>query len=51
MYLVFEYLETDLEKIINDKKSVMSAAEARNFMKQVLECVAYLHAHEIVHRV
>ncbi len=44
-------METDLEKIINSPTTPLGPAEVRCFMRQMLECVVYLHGKGILHRV
>ena len=51
LYLVFEYVDTDLENMIANKKALTTQAEIKNIMRQILECVQYLHSQSIIHRV
>ncbi len=39
-YMVFEYLEADLEGILKSSKVVLSALHVKTFMKQLVEGVA-----------
>ena len=50
LYMVLEYFDTDLEKIISSAKSPLPVSEIKNYMKQILECAAYLHDNKIMHR-
>jgi len=50
LFLVLEYLETDLEKIIAGSKSPIPQHQIASYLKQILECVSYLHENKILHR-
>ncbi|KAF5273468.1 hypothetical protein FQA39_LY07485 [Lamprigera yunnana] len=50
LYLVFDYLDIDLKKYIDNTETVMSDELLKSYMKQLLEGVAYLHMHRILHR-
>mmetsp|Transcript_45820 Transcript_45820/g.143329 ORF Transcript_45820/g.143329 Transcript_45820/m.143329 type:complete len:408 (-) Transcript_45820:169-1392(-) len=53
VYLVFEYCEHDLARLIDSRGtrlSVFSEAQVKNLALQLLSAVAHLHLHWIVHR-
>lgn len=51
IYLVMEYLETDLSKLIKDNSVILKEEHIKNIMIQLLEGVTYLHQNFIMHRV
>ncbi|KAK4883458.1 hypothetical protein RN001_006777 [Aquatica leii] len=50
LYLVFEYLEIDLKKYVDNVEKHMSEDLIKSFLKQLLEGIGYLHMHRILHR-
>ncbi|XP_018334920.1 cyclin-dependent kinase 2-like [Agrilus planipennis] len=50
LYLVFEYLDIDLKHYLDRLKQVMSEELLKNYVRQILEGIAYLHSHTILHR-
>ncbi|CAL0333684.1 unnamed protein product [Lupinus luteus] len=48
--LVFEPLDQDLGRYIRDNRGVQDRSTRRSFMWQILNGVAYCHAHKILHR-
>jgi len=51
LWLVSEYMETDLKKIIDDRETIqLSAADCKSYMYMLLKGVQYLHANWILHR-
>lgn len=48
--IVFEFLNHDLSGIINDCSIDMNEAIVKSLTKQLLEAVAYIHSHNIMHR-
>ncbi|XP_028153092.1 cyclin-dependent kinase 2 [Diabrotica virgifera virgifera] len=50
LYLVFEYLDLDLKRYLDNTRRPMEAELLRNYMKQLIEALAYLHSHRILHR-
>nr|CAH7732228.1 unnamed protein product [Callosobruchus chinensis] len=50
LYLVFEYLDLDLKRYLDNTKSPLEAEFIRSYMKQLIEALAYLHSHRILHR-
>ncbi len=51
IYLVMEYLETDLSKLIKDTQTILKEEHIKNIMIQLLEGVQFLHKNFIMHRV
>ncbi|MEW5300956.1 MAG: hypothetical protein WDW36_003843 [Sanguina aurantia] len=50
VFLVFEYCEHDLGRLLDAMPAKFSIAEVKCLMKQLLEAVAYLHQRWTVHR-
>ncbi|XP_050307821.1 cyclin-dependent kinase 2-like [Anthonomus grandis grandis] len=50
LYLVFEYLDLDLKRYMDHSKQPLEAELVKNYMKQLLDAIAYLHSHRILHR-
>ncbi|XP_010044395.2 cell division control protein 2 homolog C [Eucalyptus grandis] len=55
LYLVFEYLDTDLKKFIDSHRKgpnprPVPAATVQNFLYQLLKGVAHCHSHGVLHR-
>lgn len=50
LYLVFEYLELDLKRYMDNTKYPLDEELIKNYMKQLLDAMAYLHCHRILHR-
>ncbi|CAH1999168.1 unnamed protein product [Acanthoscelides obtectus] len=50
LYLVFEYLDLDLKRYLDGTRSPLEAELIRSYMKQLIEALAYLHSHRILHR-
>lgn len=54
LYLVFEYLDTDLKKFIDSRRSVIAGPLPPNviqsFMYQLCKGVAHCHSHGVMHR-
>jgi len=49
--LVFEYLDSDLEKFIaNNSDKFFVESEIKKFMKQILHGLAYCHSRGVIHR-
>lgn len=49
VYLVFEYMPTDLEKVISSKMN-LTDEHIKFFMYQLLRGIFYLHSGDIIHR-
>ncbi|KAG8391099.1 hypothetical protein BUALT_Bualt01G0152600 [Buddleja alternifolia] len=52
VYIVMEYLETDLKRYINNlkKEKSLGISEVKSLMKQLLEGVKFLHENGVMHR-
>ena len=57
LYLVFEYLDKDLKKLMddyakerNDGLGGLPEPLAKSYLKQLLEGIAYCHQHRVLHR-
>lgn len=50
IFLVFEYMDTDLEQIINCKSILLSTPHVKAYMIMLLEGLIYLHDNWILHR-
>ncbi|XP_013413448.1 cyclin-dependent kinase 7 [Lingula anatina] len=48
--LVFEFMNTDLEVIIQDSNIVLTAAHIKSYVLQTIQGLEYLHANWILHR-
>ena len=50
VYLVFEYVEKDLKRFLEEREGKLSAGEVKRMMFQLVSAVAYLHSRRIIHR-
>lgn len=50
IYLVFEHLELDLKKLLNKYKDGLQPLLVKHYMWQLLQGLAYCHAHRVLHR-
>lgn len=50
LYLVFEYLDLDLKKLLDKKQSGLSIRTAKSYLYQLLSGLAYCHSRCILHR-
>ncbi|KAF6002765.1 hypothetical protein CCYA_CCYA08G2392 [Cyanidiococcus yangmingshanensis] len=50
LYLVYEYCETDLERLITERNLVLSQGDIKNCLRQLLEGVAACHENWVLHR-
>jgi cyclin-dependent kinase 7 len=50
VYLVFEYMETDLEAVINDDSIPLSTADIKCYMLQLLQGLECCHKNWVLHR-
>ena len=51
LHLVFEYMHTDLEKVIRDTSIFLSPSDIVAYMQMILRGVEFCHKNFIVHRV
>nr|CAH0110540.1 unnamed protein product [Daphnia galeata] len=50
IFLVFEYLNQDLKKLLDSKPCGLEPASVKSFLWQMLKGIAFCHAHRILHR-
>jgi len=52
LFMVFEYLDKDLKKHMDENRLLggLPSALVRSYMYQLLEGIAYCHAHQVLHR-
>jgi len=50
LWIVYEYMETDLKKIIEDRMIQLSASDCKSYMFMLLSGIEYLHSNWILHR-
>eukprot|EP01103_Thecamoeba_quadrilineata_P019317 TRINITY_DN7769_c0_g1_i1.p1 TRINITY_DN7769_c0_g1~~TRINITY_DN7769_c0_g1_i1.p1 ORF type:complete len:360 (+),score=60.95 TRINITY_DN7769_c0_g1_i1:62-1081(+) len=50
IYLVFDFMVTDLEQIIKDKNILLSPADIKSYMKMMLLGIEHCHKNWILHR-
>ena len=52
LFMVFEYLDKDLKKHMDENRACggLPSALVRSYMYQLLEGIAYCHAHQVMHR-
>lgn len=52
LFMVFEYLDKDLKKHMDENRlsGGLPSALVRSYMYQLLEGIAYCHAHQVMHR-
>jgi len=50
LYLVFEYMEADLQMFIERNKKGISPGIIRSFLHQILSALDFCHSHRIIHR-
>ncbi|KAK3264188.1 hypothetical protein CYMTET_27056, partial [Cymbomonas tetramitiformis] len=50
IFLVFEYCEHDLARLVDTMRTPFSEAESKSLFLQLLQAVEFLHRHRIVHR-
>jgi cyclin-dependent kinase 2 len=50
IYMVFEYLDMDLKKLLDRKKSLLTPKLVKSYMHQLLEALDYCHMNRILHR-
>lgn len=50
IYMVFEYLDMDLKKLLDRKKTLLTPKLVKSYMHQLLEALDYCHLSRILHR-
>uniref|UniRef100_A0A182QFV5 cyclin-dependent kinase n=1 Tax=Anopheles farauti TaxID=69004 RepID=A0A182QFV5_9DIPT len=50
IYMVFEYLDMDLKKMLDRYKSSFTPMLVKSYMHQMLDAIAYCHLNRILHR-
>ncbi|XP_053667629.1 cyclin-dependent kinase 2 [Anopheles marshallii] len=50
IYMVFEYLDMDLKKMLDRHKSSFTPMLVKSYMHQMLDAIAYCHLNRILHR-
>ena len=50
VYLVFEFVEFDLYRIIRRDKTVFSKLQLKYMMRQIMEGLVFMHRNRIIHR-
>lgn len=50
LYLLFEHLDQDLKKTLDDSQSGLDLKTAKSFMSQLLKAISYCHSRRILHR-
>ena len=49
--MVLEFLDSDLEMLINNQNIVISIADIKSWMMMLLRGVNFIHLHNVLHRV
>lgn len=50
LYMVFEYLDMDLKKLLDRKKFLLTAKVVKSYLHQLLQAIDYCHLNRILHR-
>ncbi|XP_055585412.1 cyclin-dependent kinase 2 [Uranotaenia lowii] len=50
IYMIFEYLDMDLKKLLDKYKSSFTVKLVKSYMHQMLDAIAFCHMHRILHR-
>lgn len=50
IYMVFEYLDMDLKKLLDRKKALLTPKLVKSYLHQLLEAIDYCHLNRILHR-
>ncbi|KAK2078581.1 hypothetical protein QBZ16_003421 [Prototheca wickerhamii] len=48
--LVYEYMESDLEKVVRDRSLLLTGADVKAYLQMILAALAHCHARWVVHR-
>ncbi|XP_017118764.1 cyclin-dependent kinase 2 [Drosophila elegans] len=50
LYMIFEYLNMDLKKLMDKKKDVFTPQLIKSYMQQILDALGFCHTNRILHR-
>lgn len=50
IYMIFEYLDMDLKKLLDKHKPSFTPKLVKSYMHQMLDAIAFCHKHRILHR-
>ncbi|KAH8344308.1 hypothetical protein KR084_009477 [Drosophila pseudotakahashii] len=50
LYMIFEYLNMDLKKLMDKKKDVFTPQLIKSYMHQILDALGFCHTNRILHR-
>ncbi|XP_055642392.1 cyclin-dependent kinase 2 [Toxorhynchites rutilus septentrionalis] len=50
IYMIFEYLDMDLKKLLDKHKSSFTPQLVKSYMHQMLDAIAFCHLHRVLHR-
>ena len=50
LHLVFDFMESDMEKVMNDRRIALKPADVKAYMQMALRALAYTHKHWVLHR-
>lgn len=50
LYMVFEYLNMDMKKLMDKKKDVFTPKLIKSYMHQLLDAICFCHTNRILHR-
>lgn len=50
IYMIFEYLDMDLKKLLDKHKPSFTPKLVKSYMHQMLDAIAFCHMHRILHR-
>lgn len=50
LYMVFEYLDMDLKRVLDKGKECFTPEVVKSYMHQMLNAIAFCHTHRILHR-
>lgn len=50
IYMVFEFLDMDLKKLLDRKKSLLTPKLVKSYMHQLIDAIDYCHMNRILHR-
>lgn len=50
IYMVFEYLNMDLKRLLDKKKEVFVPALVKSYLHQMLDAIAFCHTNRVLHR-